>query len=179
MKSTKALANALAVIAASSSQIESKADAILAIIKDGGIRDEKSFQAAIKLAYAANGWHTAAGRPRSGVEKKKLVPATVKQYVSRVRAALRAKLPLAKFKTFHELRKALKNVKAKDSPIAANDPIYRGLHIVRPEVLLGAPFHDIAVIHAQLGKVRQAALLDDIAKLIKRYSPLPELKIAA
>lgn len=177
MKPTKALANALAVIAVSSSAIESKADAVLNIIRDAGIRDEKAFTAAIRLAYAENGWNTGAGRPRPGARLKQ-VPATVKQYVSRVRAAFRAKLPVAKFKTFHELRKALKQLNDSKNP-AANDPVYMGLRIVQAEELNGAPFHDLAVLHTKLGKTRQAALLDDIAKLIKRYSPMPALKIAA
>lgn len=177
MKPTKALANALAVIAVSCSAIESKADAVLNIIREAGIRDEKAFTTAIKAAYAENGWNTGAGRPRPG-SKLKIVPSTVKQYVSRVRAAFRAKLPVPRFKTFHELRKSLKTLNDSKNP-AANDPVYMGLRIVQPAETNGAPLHDLAVTYGLLGKTRQAALLDDIAKLIKRYSPLPVLKAAA
>ncbi len=81
IKGAAALADALAVIARSSTAIESKANAVLAILKTSGISDEKNFRAAVREAYAVNGWHTAAGRPAEGV-KKASVPPTVKQYVS-------------------------------------------------------------------------------------------------
>lgn len=177
MKPSTQLAHALADIATSSSTIESKANAILGIIRGTTISNDKTFSAAVREAYKVNGWNVAAGRPAPGVRLDP-VPVTVKQYVSRVRAAFRAKLPVRTFKTFHELRKALKIHAAKRAPQASNDPVFEGIRLTAPaDELNGAPFHDLAALYSKLGKQKQGALVDAISRLVKQYQPIAHLAL--
>lgn len=169
------LAAALAVIGREEYTLESKADNVLAIVKSAGIRDVKAFNLAVREAYKANGWNVGAGKPKG--PKLQAVPATVKQYVSRIRAAFNLELPIQSFRTFHQLRKALKD-RAPRPATAANDPVMAGLRLTRQDELVGAPFHDLTAIYSKLDKARQTALVQSVNRLVRQYqSAAPQLQL--
>lgn len=176
----KTLAAALAVIAVEENALASRADTVLAIVKDSGIRDEKAFSAAVRDAYKANGWHVTAGAPKRGASGKP-VPGTVKQYVSQVRAAFRLGVNVARMDTFHKLRKTLKEARAAARPRPVKtDPKLAGLRLVKSGELTGAPFHDLTVLYERASKGVQRQLLGEVNGLVARFSPAvaPSLVLA-
>lgn len=170
-KATPLLAAALAEMAQTESTIESRADAVLTIVKSAGIRDGSSFNKAVREAYEANDWHVAAGRPGRG-NRKTAVPPTVKQYVSMVRGAFRLGLVVAHFKTFHALRKSLKAAREAAKPRAVRrDPRLAGLTLVRGDTLTGAPFHDLTVLYEKAPKAQRAKIVAAVIALVREYRP--------
>lgn len=164
-----ALANAFAVIAAEGDAIESKADGVLGIVRMAGLTELKDFNAAVRAAYLENGWNGGAGKPKPG-NRKPPVPATVKQYVSQIRAAFRAGINVAKVKSFFVLRKDLKAAKAATKkPAKPEDTRVVGLRLVKPTVMIGAPFHDLLVTYEHLEKKRQALLVASVNRLLRDY----------
>lgn len=165
------LATALAEMAQTESTIESRADAILAIVKSAGIRDHSSFNVAVREAYKANGWHTAVGRPKNG-SRGQQIPATVKQYVSMVRGAFRLGLNVVAFKTFHALRKALTaaRIAARPRPVR-KDPRLAGLALVKRDTLTGAPFHDLTVLYEKANGQQRSRIVAEVNRLVKEYRP--------
>lgn len=176
----KTLAAVFAAISFAGVALESKADAVLAIVKKKGLKDLKAFDAAAKEAYAANGWNTRQGRPVLGAKDTR-VPATVKQYVSRVRAAFRLGMNVGHFKTFHALRAAVKTAQAQNRrPKAANDPKLAGVAITKANVLIGAPFHDLTAIYESANKMQQRTIASEVQTLVKKFKPAaPQLTLAA
>lgn len=176
----KTLAAALAVIATEESTLESRADSVLAIVKDAGIRDEKAFSLAVREAYKANGWNVAAGAPKKGSGGKP-VPGTVKQYVSQVRAAFRLGINVTRMATFHKLRMAVKEARAAARPKPVNaDPKMAGLRLVKSGEMTGAPFHDLAVMYEKATKGVQKQILGEVNELVRRFRPAvaPQLVLA-
>lgn len=176
----QSLAAALAVIANESSTLENKADSVLAIVRQSGIRDEKAFSAAVREAYKANGWNVTAGAPKRGSSGKP-VPGTVKQYVSQVRRAFRLGVPVASMKSFFKLRQAVRTAVAKRAPAPVNrDPKMAGLRLVKAGEMIGAPFHDLTVLYERAPKPVQKQLLGEVNALVKRFSPAvaPQLVLA-
>lgn len=170
-KAAPLLAAAFAEMAQTESTLASRADAVLAIVKSGGIRDGAAFNKAVREAYKANGWHTIAGRPGRG-NRGQPVPDTVKQYVSIVRAAFRLDLVVAHFKTFHALRKGVKSARAARRPRpVARDPRLAGVTLVRQDTLTGAPFHDLTVLYEKSNKQQRARLLTEVNRLIREFRP--------
>lgn len=176
-KGIPALAEALGTIATQSAGLETKADAVLAIIRVTGIADLPAFDSAVKVAYAENGWNTERGRP-TGKVKRGIVPPTVKQYISQVRGAYKLKLDPGKYDTFHALRVALKAERAKQQPAADVDPVMAGAKIVQPDTLTGAPFHDLMALYAEMDAAKQNQLVAAVEGLVKRFrSAAPALKV--
>lgn len=179
MKRNQTLAAALADVAAVVGGLESKADTVLAIVKASGIRDLKAFNAAVKDAYAVNGWSSARGRPAKGAAKTTVAPTTVKQYVSRIRAAFRLGVPVATCKTFHTLRMAIR--KAAPAPVVENaDKRLAGIRLVKSDALIGAPFHDLTVVYEKVNRQQKAALANAVRDLVAKYRPAaqPQLVLA-
>jgi len=176
---SNALANAFAVIAADGSAIESKADGVLGIVRMTGLKDEKQFSEAVKAAYLENGWHASQGKPKAGT-KAEPVPATVKQYVSGIRAAFRLGINVAKVATFTALRNQVKAGRAaKRKAVVPADAKVVGLHLVKPSVMTGAPFHDLLVTYSHLEPKRQKLLLASVDRLLRDYQvDVPLLKAA-
>ena len=166
------LADALAEMAQTDSTLESRADAVLQIVKSAGIRDSAAFNKAVKAAYTANGWHTQAGRPSRG-NRGQPVPVTVKQYVSMVRGAFRAGLVVAHFKTFHALRKSLKAARLAAKPRQVKmAPALAGLRLVgRGDTLTGAPFHDLTVLYEKANRAQRAKIAAEVNRLIQEFRP--------
>lgn len=174
------LAAALAVIATEGSTLENKADSVLAIVKNAGIRDVKAFSAAVREAYKANGWNSTAGAPKKG-NSGKPVPGTVKQYVSQVRAAFRLGINVTRMDTFHRLRKAVKEARAAAKPRPVNqDAKLAGLRVAHSNEFTGAPFHDLTVMYEHATKGVQRQLLAEVQGLVKRFQPAvaPQLVLA-
>lgn len=175
-----ALTAALSAIAQDVEQLESRADAVLAIVKDSGIRDVKAFSAAVREAYKANGWNATAGKPAPG-KRAQPVPATVKQYVSTIRGAFRLGVNVAKMESFFKLRKVLRQARAAANPqLVVKDPRLAGLRLVKNASLIGAPFHDLTVVYEKLPKAAQKQLAGEVNELLRRYQPAaaPQLVLA-
>lgn len=179
----KTLPAALTALARADAGVTSRADEILAIVKSAGIRDGAEFNKAVRAAYAANGWHQAGGRPGKG-SRGQPIPATVKQYVSMVRRAFRLDLPVAGFKTFHALRKAIKEAGASSrKPPVRKDPRMAGLTLVKAGTLTGAPFHDLTVLYANASRQEKAKIASEVNGLVQKFrptvAPVLELRKAA
>lgn len=167
-----ALAEALAEIATTTDTLETRADNILGIVRANDIRDAKAWRKIARAAYKANGWHARPGKPgRNG--KGTPVPATVKQYVSQIRAAFRFELDVLKFKTFHALRKAVKEIRAAKRPKAkgSRDPRLAGLKLVKANTLTGAVFHDAVALYDNLDERKQAQMAKAVANIIRQFTP--------
>lgn len=180
----QSLARTLSIIAAAADKQESVADSILASVKASGVRDEKAWSAAVKDAYRANGWNVGRGRPAADYRGSNgRVPPTVRQYVSQVRAAFRAGIDVSRLKSFHALRKALKDRRATQRPQASTDPKMAGLRLVKGDALIGAPFHDLTVLYEKAAKAQQRQIVAEVQALVKRFSkdagPQLTLKLAA
>ncbi len=179
MKRNQTLAAALADVATVVGGLESKADTILAIVKASGIRDLKAFNEAARAAYVENGWSSARGRPAKGAAKATVAPTTVKQYVSRIRAAFRLGVPVASCKTFHALKVALR--KAAPAPVVENaDKRLAGIRLVRSDSLIGAPFHDLTVIYEKCNRQQQSTIAREVRELVAKFRPSaqPQLVLA-
>lgn len=168
------LARALAEIASAGAATESKAVAVIALTK--GIADLKEFDRIVREAYAANGWNTTSGRPAAG-NRRGAVPATVKQYVSLIRACFRLELPVASYKTFHTMRKAVKAARKPAAPVN-QDPRMAGLRLVKSGELIGAPFHDLTVLFEKSAKGVQRQIAAEVTTLVRRFQPAAALTLA-
>lgn len=171
-KGVPALAEALAAIGMTSDTLETRADAILAIVKANDIKDAKEWRAIARAAYQANGWHSRPGKPGRGT-KTTTVPVTVKQYVSQIRAAFKFELNVASFKSFHALRKSVKETRIarRVKPKGSRDPRLAGLKLVKSNELTGAPFHDAVALYANLDKMKQAQMAKAISNVIRQFTP--------
>jgi hypothetical protein len=180
-KKIATLAAAFAALSQDSAALETRADAVLAIVKRAGIRGEKEFSAAVRDAYKENGWNTRQGKPKAGAPVLARVPATVKQYVSAVRACYRLKLAVGRFESFHALRAALKTARANRAAPVITDPRMAGLRLVQASTMTGAPFHDLTVLYDKLPRSHQSKLVGAVNGLIRQFQPAaPELlKLAA
>lgn len=165
------LAAALAEMAQTETVLESRADAVLTIVKGAGIRETAAFNKAIREAYEANHWHSSAGRPGKS-SRKTPVPQTVKSYVSMIRGAFRLGLVVAHFKTFHALRKSLTAARlaARPRPVK-KDPRLAGLTVVRGDTLTGAPFHDLTVLYEKSSRAQQSRIVAEVTRLVREFRP--------
>jgi hypothetical protein len=191
MKATKmgTLATALAVIGRESADLESKADTVLRIVRAEKIKEGKQFNKAVRAAYKANGWNVHAGKPKAGAEKLTPVPATVKQYVSAIRAAFRFKLHVASYSSFYALRQDLAKERAKRKPKNGRTrPEMAGLTVSRPDIMTGSPFHDLVVLYNALDRARRPRMLSALDRVKRDFAnaapqlvmaSLPEMRMAA
>lgn len=167
--STK-LAQALAQIATADGALASKADYILSIVKTSGLgKNLDSFNTAVREAYAANGWQTRPGRPDNNEPVKERVPVTVKQYVSKVRAAIRLSIGIDKMDTFGQLRSALAQAQALVRPTVPEDPRLEGVKVAHAKELIGAPFHDLIAVYRQLPATKKSALAVSVTRLTRQF----------
>jgi hypothetical protein len=151
--------------------LASRADAVLRIVKTNKIEDVKHFSAAVKAAYAANGWNPGAGRPVKGADKLKAVPASVKQYVSTMRAAFRMKLLVTSYSSFYALRSDVSATRVKARKKAAEAvPELAGLTVKRDDTLNGALFHDLAVLFESLDKGKQGKMIGALDRIRREFA---------
>ena len=164
MKLATKLAHALSVIAAGEQTLETKASGVLAIV--AGIPSLEDFNAAVKDAYAANGWNASPGEK----DAKATVPTTVKQYVSTIRAAFKLDVKVAKQKTMSQLRKAVREARTPKAPVS-KDPVLKGLTLVKSGELTGAPFHDLVALYENLNKQKQVQLVGVVERVVRQFQP--------
>jgi hypothetical protein len=168
------LAEALAVIGKEGTELEAKATQVLRIVRQSKIGDVKAFGAAVRDAYKANGWNGKPGKPKAE-EKADPVPATVKQYVSQIRAAFRLKLPVASYTSFYALREDLRKHRARKAAkvakaVEAQPKEMLGIRLVEPEQFNGGPFHDLAVLYNALDRTRKPKLLAALARIKREFA---------
>jgi hypothetical protein len=191
MKAKLNLASTLAIIGREADAIEDKATSVLRIVRQRKIEDLKGWNAAVREAYAANNWNSAPGKPKTG-STTTTVPTTVKQYVSAVRRAFRAGLPVATYSSFHALRTELRKRtvrKAKAAAAAAPvSPEMVGISLKQPDALNGGPFHDLVALYGALDRTRKPKMLGAVQRIVREFSPaapqlvlqsLPEMRRAA
>jgi len=108
----------------------------------------------------------------------------VKLYVSNVRAAYRMELPVLGFQTMRELRDAVaarrKEQQAEAQPVEKAEEL-RGISITRSSKLIGAPFHDAAVVWQSLGDEDRVAFVEGLEVLLVKFrrKAMAQLKAAA
>lgn len=173
------LAKALAEIAAEGNAVETRAERMLALVRSKGIVDERTFSAAVRVAYRANGWRATRGRPKLDEKALESVPPTVKQYVSAVRAAFRLGLDGRSMRTFSALRRAVSDARAaKRAKVRSKDPNMAGIHVLKDDRLTGAPLHDLAVVYEGVQARQREALIRRIKTLVSEFkSAAPGLRI--
>lgn len=165
------LASALALIGRDAAAIDSRADAVLRIVKQAKMKTAKEFNAAVRVAYERNGWNSKPGKPKAG-NKKVPVPATVKQYVSTIRRAFKMDLLVLTYSSFYALRSEVQAKAAKArKPREEKKPEMQGVSVSRPDVLTGAVFHDLAVLYDALDKKRQAAMTQALDRVKRQFQP--------
>jgi hypothetical protein len=170
----KSLAAAFAVIGKEGQALDSRADAVLRIVKDLKIKNAESFNEAVREAYVANGWNAVVGKPKAGV-KVVPVPSTVKQYVSAIRGAFALELRVLSYSSFYALRQELKATRAElrakaEKKEARKAPELVGIRLVEPAQLTGAIFHDLAVLHGALDNARRPRLLAALERVKRDFS---------
>lgn len=181
MKKLQNLATVFAVIAREGAGIESKADVVLRIVKSKKLKTLPQFNAAVRDAYRANGWNAAPGKPKLTEKKLESVPASVKQYVSAIRGALRLKLLVTSYSSFYALRDDLKKQRAKLRQKTEDKvkPELVGVTLHKPEQLTGALFHDLAALYGALDRKRQAMMEGALDRVKRQFaSAAPQLVVA-
>lgn len=180
MKMTK-LAAALAVIGREGEVMDTKASAVLQIVRAEKIKDGKTFNAAVRAAYKVNGWNSKPGKPKEGKKDKDLTPppATVKQYVSTIRAAYRFGLPVGSYSSFYALRTEVKEKRAARKPKHRNVPPQMiGITLKQPDQFNGGIFHDLAILHDALDRARKPRMLSALERVKKDFATAaPQLVI--
>ena len=164
------LAKALAEIATEGDAVETRAERMLALVRSKGIVDERTFSAAIRVAYRANGWRATRGRPKLDEKALEPVPSTVKQYVSSVRAAFRLKVDGRSMRTFSALRKAVSDARAaKRAKVRSKDPNLAGVQIKGGDRLTGAVLHDLMVVYEGVQARQREALIRRVRTLVSEF----------
>jgi hypothetical protein len=160
--------------------LASRADAVLRIVKINKITEVKQFSAAVKAAYAANGWNAGAGRPVKGAAPLKAVPSSVKQYVSTMRAAFRMKLLVQTYTSFYALRSDVSATRVKARRKAADGkPELAGVAVKRADTLNGALFHDLAVLFESLDKGKQGKMIGALDRIRREFAHAAPIEIQA
>lgn len=179
----KSLAAVLAVIGKEGQALESRADAVLRIVKGLKIKDAESFNTAVRAAYKENGWNATAGKPKAGT-KVTPAPSSVRQYVSTIRSAFKQEIRIAACSSFYALRTELKAKRAEarakaEKKLERKTPELVGIRLAEPEQLTGAIFHDLAVIHQALDAARKPRMLSALERVKRDFShAAPQLVLA-
>jgi hypothetical protein len=170
------LAAALAQIGKEGEELDSKAMTVLRIVRAEKINDGKSFNKAVREAYRANGWFGKPGKPKVGAPTQEKVPASVKQYVSSIRAAYRLKLHVANFTSINALRAELKEQRAKAIKRAhkangSTPPEMVGIRLQQPDTLLGgkAIFHDLVALYDALDRTRKPKFMGALERTKREF----------
>jgi hypothetical protein len=140
-------------------KMETTSNKLLAVVRGSKLTNIKAWRAAVKDAYAANGWHMQRGKPKLDSTSSP-VPRTVRTYVSEVSSAFRFNLDVPKFASFYELRQAVVQARRKKSPAG------------RIEKLVGEPLHDAGTLAIRLtGKPRES-FIRELTHLVAKYQRL-------
>ncbi len=144
------LANTLRRIAADGQRLEDTAGHMLKVVAEMDVRTLAAFDALVREAYRANGWHAGRGRPPADATAE-TVPPVVSTYVSEVRAAFRLGLKVQSFESFYALHLAIQKKRAALEARAGTGawPALQGVRISSPDKLTGAPLHDFFVKYVQ------------------------------
>jgi hypothetical protein len=135
------------------------------------IEDLKTWNKAVRAAYKVNGWNSGPGKPKTGSTTTS-VPSTVKQYISAVRRAFRAGLPVASYTSFRALRNELKEkfAKRKAQAIKAAPAELVGITLRQPDELNGGPFHDLVALYGALDRTRKPKMLGAVQRIVREFS---------
>ena len=182
MKIETKLARLFTTLADAGKSTDNVASGILAIVAEAAVKDVEGFDPLVRAAYAANGWNPRPGRPTEETKNLEMVPSTVRTYVTTVRRAFRFGVPVAKMKSFYELRKALKKAKppsrgATVVPAAVREH-FAGVEIGVPMDVNGALVHDVGVLLVNLPKSHQTLFEKQLQALVIKYLPLARLQSA-
>lgn len=177
----KRLAQVFTNLAEAGKSTDSVASGILTIVADARVRDVAAFDPLVRAAYAANGWNPRPGRPTEETANLDSVPATVRTYVTAVRRAFRFGVPVARCKTFYELRKLLREARPSPRPLAVPAAVrenFTGVDLASPNDVNGALIHDVGAVYANLPKEHQRLFEKQLQQLVVKYLPLARLQSA-
>jgi hypothetical protein len=178
---TNDLAKIFTKIEAAANKVDDLAAQILDAIKEYQADTLEDFNEMVGDAYEANGWSRQAGRPSEGSTLKP-APMTIRNYVSTIRKAYKAKLEVMRFDTLGQLRQAVKDLKAiKKQDVKQVDELaaLRGVKIAQQEAMTGAVVHDIGVVLQHLDDANRAKLEAILQKAIKQFSKRAHMDLAA
>lgn len=166
-----ALSAALKTLGDFQGRLDDRAKAIFNVVRNAKIRKLEAFNEAVALAYADNGWHTAIGKPK-GNAKTQPAPRTVRTYVWEFRTAFKLGLPVGSMTSLYELRQAVAANRKKRPIAAANDERpeeLKGVSIRQPDTIVGAVFHDIIAVYANLPEADQQSVVAQLNRILHRY----------
>lgn len=178
MEVNMSLTKTLDSIARSGKRLETQAGGLLAHVRENDITTLDQWLEAVKEAYAAKGWHTGRGRPRSGT-KSKPIPHVVKTYVSEVSAAYKLGVDPRECSTWNDLRRALKDVRAKLREDEQEEHHLQGVRVSKDGQLLGALWHDAIVVYENLPDDDREEMERQIKRIMDKYQGKVQLSLAA
>jgi len=182
MKTKLDLAAIFTQIESSAMIVDEVAGKILAAIKEAKADTLEAFNVMTWAAYDAKGWSRRIGPPVPGDVP---APASVKVYVSTIRAAYRLEVNVLDYSAIGELRKAIRSArsgKAASSPKPEpTPPEMKGVKVDHPAALTGSLWHDAIVLWENLPEEQQSALEEAVRKLVAKYTRKapPALRLAA
>lgn len=173
-KRTTDLSTIFVQIDKAAASMDTVAGGILEAARDADAKTLELFDKMVYDAYDKCGWSHRMGRPMEGDVS---APKAIKVYVSTIRGAYRADLPVLTMKSIDEVRKALakarehaREAKRLEQPQPQQAPELVGVQIDRADKLTGAMFHDAAVLWENLPDKDKEAFGEKLRKLLEQYT---------
>lgn len=180
-QSKQDLASIFTQIEVGANAVEEIAGKILAAIKEAKAETLDAFNAMTNEAFDKKGWSRRIGRPEPGDVP---APASVKVYISTIRAAYRMGVDVPSFLSIGDLRKALRKAREAAGPASRRAdpaPEMKGVKVERPGALNGSMWHDVIVLWENLPDTQQHQLEEGVKKLLARFKAKapPALRLVA
>ncbi|QMP23953.1 guanosine nucleotide pyrophosphohydrolase [Pseudomonas phage DDSR119] len=155
--------------------LDTLAGSVLDAARAAGAKTIEGFDKMVYEAYDKCGWSHRVGRPMEGDVP---APKAIKVYVSTIRGAYRMSLPVLDMHSIDEVRKALakarehaREVKRLDTPHPETPaPEMVGVQLEKGDKLIGAMFHDAAVLWENLPEAAKDEFGQKLQKLLEQYT---------
>ena len=157
--------------------MDTLAGSVLDAARAADAKTVESFDVMVYEAYDKRGWSHRQGRPMDGDVP---APKAIKVYVSTIRGAYRAGVKVLDMHSIDEVRKALAKAKeharelerakhphTEPEPVA---PELEGVQLEKGDKLIGAMFHDAAVLWENLPEAEKEAFGQKLQKLLEQYT---------
>jgi hypothetical protein len=176
-KTSEDLISILNRIGKTGEALDDIAGGLLRFVKAKKIYKIDDLNEEIAKAYKASGWSQTKGRP-SAESQEKPAPKAVKVYISQLRAGYLLNLEVWKFATMGALKVAVNEARAKERPATeAPQPEMQGIKLSSDDKLIGALFHDVAVLWKTLPESERPAVERRLKRIIADLSKTSHLKL--
>jgi len=164
-------------------KLDDVSTSILVVAQQEDARTLEAFDSLVSKAYQDLGYSQQVGRPAEGSTLLP-APATLRNYISRMRAMYKHGLDVMSFKTMLDVRKAVKeasSAKRKGTSTKQVDELaaMRGVKIAKEEEMIGAVVHDIGVVMKHLDRNDQDDFEQKLQKLLRQFSKKAHLEMAS